>query len=127
MKDIYDRSKWPTPEANPLVQLLLLGDDWYTNKEINLALDPERPEKPRGAPMADLKQTMKVIGEDHSAIRTARGTWRITAAPAHAHGGTERVYSREALILIGMRANTVNAAAFRAWLSSRVSEEFANG
>lgn len=127
MKDINDRSKWPSPEANPLVQLLLRRDYWYTNKEINLALDPNRPKKPSGAPMADLKQVMKIIGEGHSMIRTARGSWRVTDAPAMKHGGIERVYSREALVLIGMRANTVNAAAFRAWLSSRVSEAIANG
>jgi len=127
MNDIYDRSKWPTAEQNPLVQLLLRGDEWYTNRDINAAFDPARAEKPNGAPMADLAQTMKIIGEGHSAIRTAGGGYRVTKANAAAHGGTERIYSREALVMLAMRANTVNAAAFRAWLASRVAGEVANG
>lgn len=42
MEDIYDRSKWPQPEANPLVLLLQRGDEWYSNKEINAALEQSR-------------------------------------------------------------------------------------
>lgn len=128
MEDIYDRSKWPPPEANPLVLLVLRGDQWFTNKEINAALDPGRADgKPRGAPMANLKQTMKVIGEGHSAIWTSRQAWMLTNAPAVNHGGVERVYTLEALILLAMRANTVNAAAFRAWLANKVAGEVLNG
>jgi len=38
MSDIYDRSEWPAPENNPLVLLLLRGDEWYSNLEIVRAL-----------------------------------------------------------------------------------------
>lgn len=127
MDDIYDRSKWPTPEANPLVQLLLRGDEWYTNREINAAFDPARADKPNGAPMANLAQVMRVIGDGHSMLRRPFGQMMVTKANARAHGGTERFYSREALIMLGMRANTINAAAFRAWLASRVAEETLHG
>lgn len=127
MEDIYDRSKWPSPEANPLVQLLLRGDDWYTNREINAALKPSRAGKPNGAPMADLAQTMRIIGEGHTVLRTPNGGVIATKANAATHGGTERLYSREALVMLAMRAKTINAAAFRAWLASRVAGEMANG
>ncbi|NJR42148.1 MAG: hypothetical protein HC767_05305 [Akkermansiaceae bacterium] len=95
MEDIYDRTKWPTPEANPLVQLLLRGDEWYTNREINAAFDPARAKKPNGAPMANLAQTMKIIGGGHTMLRMPYGRSIATNANAGTHGGTERLYSRE--------------------------------
>lgn len=120
MEDIYDRSKWPTPEANPLVIMLLRGDEWYPSQEIVAALGLS----PNRALLAQKTIFGKQIDEGDAAI-VSRG-FLIQTSKVRS-GGTERLFSRRALVIAGMRTNTVNAAAFRAWLASRVAEETRHG
>jgi|GEM_PF-1408568 len=117
MIDIYDRSKWPPPEANPLVQLVMRGDEWYSNKEVNAALDAEREGSKAGLPMANLKQVIRVIGETETVIESRSFGVIQSSKAAFKSGGSARYYSRKALVLLAMRANTINAAAFRDWLA----------
>lgn len=117
MEDIYDRSKWPSPEANPLVQLVMRGDEWYSNKEVNAAFDVGRQGSKAGSPMSNFKQVIRVIGPSATLLDSrSRGLKRLDGSAAQ-HGGSARYYSRKALVLLAMRANTINAAAFRDWLA----------
>jgi hypothetical protein len=127
MEDIYDRSKWPQPEANPLVVLLQRGDEWYSNKEINAALSLCRAGKKPGIPMADIKRVMRIIGESESIVSSPGQVFQTSQIAANRTGGVERFYSRKALVLLCLRANTANAAAFRDWLASRTAGEVVNG
>ncbi|MGB7418605.1 MAG: hypothetical protein WA918_05450, partial [Erythrobacter sp.] len=36
--DIYDRSRWPLPETNPILALLDSERDWFTNRQVVVAL-----------------------------------------------------------------------------------------
>lgn len=125
MEDIYDRSEWPSPEANPLVQLVMRGDEWYSNKEINSALDVGREGSKAGAPMANLKQVIRVIGETETVIESRSFGAIQSSRAAFKDGGTARYYSRKALVLLAMRANTINAAAFRDWLAGEFAAAIA--
>lgn len=125
MEDIYDRSKWPSPEANPLVLLLQRGDEWYSNKDIAVALGLTE----RRALLSEVAPHFgrSLVDEDtalilHGLIVPTKGV-----RAANSGRGKTRLFSRRALVLAGMRTNTVNAAAFRDWLASRVAGEVANG
>lgn len=117
MEDIYDRSKWPPPEANPVVQMVMRGDDWYSNKEVNAAFDVGRKGSKAGSPMSNLKQVIRVIGEAETVIESRSFGAIQSSRAAFKDGGSARYYSRKALVLLAMRANTINAAAFRDWLA----------
>lgn len=117
MEDIYDRSKWPSPEANPLVVMLQRGDEWYSNREIvqALGLSERRALLSRGTIFS------RQLDASDAAIK-ARGQVSPGVDFSASHGGQERVFSARALVLAAMRTNTVNAAAFRDWMASQIAE-----
>jgi prophage antirepressor-like protein len=125
MEDIYDRSKWPPADQNPLVLLLERGDEWYTNRELVLALGltPNRAMISTGNPTF-----IRALGEGDTAV-VSRGGYVYSDAirAAHSGRGNNRLFSRRALVLAAMRTNTVNAAAFRDWLATSIAEDFGNG
>lgn len=125
MEDIYDRATWPPPESNPLVLMLRREEEWYTSREVNVALQPGRV-KPKGSPMASINQVLRIIGEDESIISSRLGQTTTTGS-VRSVGGHERFFSRKAVVLIAMRASTSNAAAFRDWLATYVAGEVSNG
>jgi len=122
MNDIYDRTKWPSPESNPLVLLLQRGDEWYSNEELVRAfgLSADRALLSRGTSL------VKIL-RDNDAALVSRDELAHGKSIGRSHGGQQRVFNRRALILAAMRTNTVNAAAFRDWLASRMAEEVSHG
>lgn len=116
---IYDRSRWPSPQSNPLVIMLLRGDAWYSNSEINAAISPGVKGLARCF-LADWPTLADELGPDQSLIES-RSFGKLTNERQGQVGGVERFYSRKALIHIAMRARTPVAAAFRDWLAGQVS------
>ena len=108
--DIYDRRFWPSPAANPLVNLFERDSDWYSNKEIvaALGLSATRPK----ALISQWPTLIDQIGEDNTAL-AERGLMLPTSERGRRAGGLERYYTKKALVLIAMRAQTTTAAAFR--------------
>lgn len=119
--DIYDRTNWPSPDANPLVILLRRGDEWYSNVEVVAALGLSK-----GRALLSNQQALafgKVIREDDSATVSRDFLTTGKDVQPSNQGGTMRVFNRRALILAAMSARTVNAAAFRDWLADQVTED----
>ncbi|HBJ85110.1 MAG TPA: hypothetical protein DDZ88_14815 [Verrucomicrobiales bacterium] len=120
--DIYDRSAWPPPEANPLVQLFLRGDEWYSNEEIVNALGL--------APKRALLSNETVFGhmiDDADTALESRGRLYPGKSISRAHGGQRRMFNRRAFLLAAMRASTTRAAGFRFWLASLLMVEVPHG
>jgi len=117
---IYDQSKWPNPEANPLVIMLERGDQWFSNTEINTALDPERRNKNRSV-IANWPTLAEQLRDGDTMIegRTFR---EPTNDRQGRTGGVSRYFSQRALILIIMRAQTINAAACRDWIATAMAD-----
>lgn len=117
-EDIHDRSRWPTPQSNPILQLLLRGDDWYSNKEVvaALGLSPKRALLSNSA-----ARFSREITREDTAVRGRLGVIH-TATISPAHAGSERLFSRRALVLAAIRTDTVNAAAFRDWLATQIAD-----
>lgn len=88
--------------------------EWFSNGEIIAALGGKGGR--HKSILAQWPTLAEQIGEEHTGI-VARGTINLTTERRPSHGGQERVFSKKALILIGMRAQTANAAAFRDWLA----------
>jgi len=119
---IYDRARWPSPETNPLVQMLLRGDEWISQGELvaALGLTPHRALLSQGTIFAEQ------IREDDAAI-VGRTFLTTGTDVSRGNGGAQRVFSLRALVLAAMRTNTINAAAFRDWLASRTAEGVTHG
>jgi prophage antirepressor-like protein len=113
---IYDRKAWPSPENNPLVIMLERGEEWFSNAEIVAALGSP----PGKSILAQWPTLAEQIGEDHTGI-VARGFITPTTERRASHGGQERVFSKKALVIIAMRAQTANAAAFRDCVAERLA------
>lgn len=116
--NIYDRSNWPSPEANPLLIMLKRGDEWYSNEEIVVALGLSR----NRALICNSTIFGQSLAEEDTAI-VSRNHLTTTKSVTRSHGGQQRVFSRRALVLAAMRTNTVNAAAFRDWLATAAASE----
>lgn len=116
MSDIYDRAKWPPPEANPLVAMFQGGDDWIGNHELADALGLVNTTRGNKSVTGHYKDVLSYLGSDCS---------KLERQSFNGNRGTQerRFFSRKAVVLIAMRARTVNAAAFREWLATRVVEE----
>lgn len=114
---IYDRTQWPEPQANQIIRLLESGREWFTNEEVvaALGLSAGRALLSNGTSFA------KTLRKDDAAIES-RGWMTPTTSISRSNGGTVRLFSRRAVVLAGMRSETVAAAAFRDWLASRVAE-----
>jgi hypothetical protein len=115
---IYDRSKWPSPEANPLVLMLRRGDHWYSNAEILAALGVGTLNR---SLVSQWPTLLDQIGANETTVQR-RGWYEEAPTAQPRGGGQERYYSRKALVIIGMRAQTPNAAAFRDWLAENASD-----
>lgn len=115
---IYDRSQWPAPASNPLILMFERGDEWYSSSEINACIDPARADAKRSL-ISNWPTLRLQIGEEDTVLR-GRDWILKSAAPQGRTGGLERYYSRKAVILIAMRAQSVNAAAFRDWLAEGI-------
>lgn len=114
---IYDRSKWPSHEANPLVLMLKRGDQWYSNTEILAGLGYGGANR---SLVSQWPTLLDQIGKTETTVEQLG--WMSPAPQAQPRGGgQERFYSRKALVIIAMRAQTVNAAAFRDWLAEEAS------
>lgn len=117
MDDIYDRSSWPSPADNPLVQMLERDEAWYSNEEIVTALGLTK-----GRALISNGTIFKRQLAQGDTAMVSRG-WTIpTESINRSHGGQRRVFSRRALVLAAMRTDTRNAAAFRDWIATRVAE-----
>lgn len=68
----------------------------------------------------------EMVGEGETIVQ-ARGVRYASPSPHLANQGGERLFSRKALVIICLRAQTPNAAAFRDWLASRIAGEVSNG
>lgn len=117
MTDIYDRALWPSPESNPVIQLLTRDDDWFSNAELveALGLAPRRALMSMGTIFSRQIDSLDSAIVDRNYLTPGVGVNR-------ANGGTMRVFNRRALIIAAMRTETINAAAFRDWLASRAAE-----
>lgn len=114
---IYDRSRWPTPASNPLIQLFERGDDWFSNSELLIALGYSTRKKSLIAQWPTLAEQ---LGDTETSV-AERGLATPNAARQPRGGGVERYFSRKALVLIAMRAQTINAASFCDWLAEDAS------
>lgn len=110
--DIYDRSLWPKPESNPLVQLLQRDEPWIANGELAEALELVSTTRSKSV-TGHWKNVVGELGEGETTFRQGDG---IAASRQRV-----RCFSKKALILIAMRARTRNAAAFRDWLAGSVA------
>lgn len=115
---IYDRSNWPRHDSNPLILMFDRGDDWYSSTEINACIDPIRATAKRSL-ISNWPTLGEQIGDTETVLRS-RDWLTSSAQPQGRTGGLERYYSRKAVLLIAMRAQSVNAAAFRDWLAEMV-------
>lgn len=114
---IYDRSTWPDHTENPLILLFENNQEWYTNAEIMAALGYTDQKRSLISQWPTLAEQ---IGEEHTGT-ISRGLMVPDADRQRRGGGTERYFTRKAFVLIAMRAQTVNAAAF----CDYVAEDFA--
>lgn len=122
MTDIYDRSTWPPPEENPLVLLLRTDAQWFSNEQVVAALDLT----PGRALLSSGTIFRKQIRDDDAAIES-RGYLIPGNTVNRSNGGALRVFSRRAVVIAGMRTETVNAAAFRDWLADQIVEGLRHG
>lgn len=116
---IYDRSKWPAEDHNPLIILFESEADWFSNSEVLAALgygDTKRSLISQWPTLAEQ------LGEGETAI-AERGLMVADNRRQPRGGGLERYYSRKAVALIAMRAQTVNAAAFCDWLAAETAAD----
>jgi len=113
---INDRASWPSPAQNPLIALLKGDDEWIDNQTLAIALDPSNLHRRRSL-VRHWPDLDDVLGPE-TAMR--QGDLMV---PWKQRGGRgiRRVYSRKALVLIAMRAQTRNAAAFRDWLAGEIA------
>lgn len=118
MMSAYDRSAWPDAERNPLVQLLRREDEWFSNAEILEALGYGGTKR---SLISQWPTLASQLGDDDTVVES-RGVMFVDNKPQGRTGGLERKYSRKALVLIAMRAQTTNAAAFRDWVAARVAD-----
>lgn len=116
---IYDRSKWPNANNNPLIMLFEREGDWFSNTELLAALGYSSAKKSLIAQWPTLAQQ---LGDGDTAI-AERGLLLGDSRRQPRGGGVERYFSRKALVLIAMRAQTVNAAAFCDWLAEEMSAD----
>lgn len=116
--DIYDRAAWPKPESNPLVQLLLSGDEWFTNEQIVTALGLSR-----NRALLSEGTIFKRQIDDGDAGTVSRGWLTPGKKVTRSNGGTMRVFNRRALVIAAMRTDTLHAAAFRDWMATKLAEE----
>ena len=122
MADIYDRSKWPPPDLNPLVNLIRQNEEYYSNYQVNVALDPARADQRSRAPLSSWPNLQRMLDTDDTIVAVA-GTFYQSPAPLRANQGAQRWWSRRAVIEIALQARTINAVAFRHWLTSMVAKE----
>lgn len=116
--DIYDRAGWPPPDENPILKLLQSGEDWIENVDVVVAIKgPDA--SPNQLPVGETVDAVGDLGEETRLIERESVNGR--------RGLRIRVYSKKGLVLIAMRARTLNAAAFRDWLADRMVEEIGHG
>ena len=115
--NIYDRAGWPSPERNPLVQLLLRPEPWMSNGELATALGLVNTTRSKSV-TGHWKSVTEELGKEETMFRVGDG---VAASRQRV-----RCFSKKALVLTAMRARTINAAAFRDWLASRTAGEMAN-
>lgn len=117
-EDIHDRSRWPEPQSNPILLLLLRGDEWYSNREVvaALGLSPKRALLSHSA----ARFSREITPEDTAVSGRLGVIQTSTISPAHA--GTQRLFSRRAIVLAAIRTDTANAAAFRDWLATQIAD-----
>lgn len=120
--NIYDRANWPKDDENPLIALLSTDEEWFDGQRLVLCLGLTK----KRSMLAGNTVFARQLDDTDTAIE-ARGWITPTKRVSSAHGGQKRVFSRRAVILAAMRTNTVNAAAFRDWLATRMAEETARG
>lgn len=118
MTDIYDRSKWPASDDNPLVLMLKRSDQWYSNEEIVSSLGLSKTRSLLSQETAFKDQ----IRESDTGIEDGDGII-LTNRIASSHSGKRRMFNRRALVIACMRTNTVNAAAFRDWMATQIAED----
>lgn len=109
---VYDRSKWPLPEDNPLINLLRREADWIANGELAEALGIVNTTGSKSV-TGHWKDVVAQLGEGETMFRQGDG---VAASRQRV-----RCFSKKALILIAMRARTRNAAAFRDWIATVVA------
>ena len=110
---IYDRDAWPDPSANPLITILEREGEWISNAELLVALGYSSCKKSLIAQWPTLAEQ---LGAD--TIIAERGLAVPNAERQPRGGGRERYFSMKALVLIAMRAQTVNAVAFCDWIAA---------
>jgi len=114
MEDIFDRSKWPPAEENPLVRLFNSGDDWFSNKALAEALQLVNTTRSKSV-VGHYKNLLEEIGPENTKLERP-------SFQGHDMGREMRLYSRKAFILIAMRSRTRNARAFCDWLAQRIAD-----
>ena len=118
--DIHDRANWPSPVSNPLIILFERDADWFSNTEIVAALGWR---KGRSRSIVGQWPTLLEQLDPNDTIVTSRYSSVSDGQKAPQAGGQERYFTKKALALIAMRAQTVNAAAWRDWLASDLELE----
>lgn len=118
--DINDRSVWPDPEDNPIVQMLARGDEWYSNLEVISALGLNEGR----ALISSLAPAFQRSLAEGDTMATVRGMMLPVAQENRSHSGrgNAHFFNRRAVILAAMRTNTVNGAAFRDWMATEMAE-----
>lgn len=119
---VFDRTKWPPPEDNPIIQLLACEDEWLPNPSVAAAL-----------------------GYKMTKGRLAGGHWILTDPAMQQHmrlaryqtedrkgypkliGREMRFFSKTGIAILALRGRTPECAAFQAWVAECVGREFDNG
>ncbi|WP_066477446.1 MULTISPECIES: hypothetical protein [unclassified Sphingomonas] len=107
-------TSWPPHDQNPLIALFLNGAEWLNNREIVEALGQVNSARRNKSVVAHWGDIDAVLGAETKLLRVV-------------HNGVEtgrplRVFSKTALLLIGMSARVPNADGFRRWVAERMME-----
>lgn len=114
---IYDRAAWPKRSHNPLIQLFESGSEWFSNTELLRALGYTSRKK---SLISQWPTLAAQLGEDETCV-AERGLMIPESRRQPRTGGLERYFSRKAIVLIAMRAQTINAAAFCDWIAEEAA------
>lgn len=119
---IYDRTQWPKPEENPLILMIHRDDEWFSNEEVVAALGLSEGR----ALLSNQTAFVQALTDDDTGI-VGRDWLTPTRNVSRAHGGAMRVFNRRAVVLVAMRTNTINAAAFRDWMADQIEDRAVSG
>lgn len=110
---IYDRSKWPPPEENPILVLLRRDQEWFENRDVVEAFKDEG-QVTNQMPVGPTTLYLETLGIETKVDMCGKRVWR-------------RWYTKKGIVLMAMRARTLKAQAFRDWMAAQIAGGLQHG